>query len=260
MATKLTIAVAQIDAGRAAGDERIQWLEQQLGTAQKQGVELLVLPELFVSGYNVGSQVETLAESADGPTATVIAGLAQKYRMAIHYGFSEADSGKLYNAVQCIGPDAQVLGHYRKRVLPPGFEASFFTKGDGIGLFTWRGISIGMLICYDAEFPELARQLAIAGADIILVPTALASGWGWVARQMMPTRGYENGVYFVYANYTGLDHGMCYLGESFIGSPMGSVAVRAGSEEQLVVAEIDLEQVNIARQRLPYLQDCKEYQ
>ena len=53
---------------------------------------------------------------------------------------------------------------------------------------------------------------------------------------------------------------MCYLGESFIGSPMGSVAVRAGSEEQLVVAEIDLEQVNIARQRLPYLQDCKEYQ
>ena len=58
MATKLTIAVAQIDAGRAAGDERIQWLEQQLDTAQKQGVELLVLPELFVSGYNVGSQVD----------------------------------------------------------------------------------------------------------------------------------------------------------------------------------------------------------
>jgi 5-aminopentanamidase len=256
MSTQLTIAVAQIDASRTAGHARIQWLEQQLCAAQAQGVDLLVLPELFVTGYNVGSQVETLAEPADGPTAKVIVGLANKYQIAIHYGFSEADGGKLYNAAQCIGPAGKVLGHYRKRVLPPGFEASFFTKGDEVGLFQWRGFSIGMLICYDAEFPELARQLAVAGADIILVATALASGWGWVARQMMPTRGYENGVYFIYANYSGEEHGTSYLGESFIGSPMGSELVRASSAEQLVVAEIDLEQVKTARERLPYLRDC----
>ncbi len=175
MATQLNIAVAQIDASRTAGNERIQWLEQQLCAAQAQSVDLLVLPELFVTGYNVGSQVATLAETSDGPTAAAISELAQKYQIAIHYGFAERDGSKLYNAAQCIGPEGYVLGHYRKRVLPPGFEATFFTKGDEVGLFQWGGFTIGMLICYDAEFPELVRQLALAGADIILVPTALGS-------------------------------------------------------------------------------------
>lgn len=255
MATKLNVGVAQIDAGRAAGNERIQCLEQQLCAARAQGVDLLVLPELFVTGYNVGSQVKAMAEPSNGPTAKAITSLAQKYQIAIHYGFSEVEGNKLYNAAQCIGPEGQVLGHYRKRLLPPGFEATYFTQGDEVGLFTWRGFNIGMLICYDAEFPELARQLAVAGADMILVPTALASGWGWVAQQMMPTRGYENGVYFIYANYSGLDNGLSYLGESFIGSPMGTVLARAGSAEQLIVAEVALEQVKAAQERLPYLRD-----
>ena len=253
----IKIAVAQIDASTKAGHDRMQWLETQLQLASKQVVELLVLPELFVSGYNVGSLVDTLAETADGPTAKAIAALAQKYKIAIHYGFAERDGDKLYNAAQCIGPEAKVLGHYRKRLLPPGFEASYFTQGKEVGLFKWRGFNIGMLICYDAEFPELARQLAVAGADIILVPTALGSGWGWVAQQMMPTRGYENGVYFVYANYCGEENQQAYLGESFIGSPAGQVVARAGAEEGLIVGEVQLEEVKAAQVLLPYLQDCK---
>ncbi|MCS5558275.1 MAG: carbon-nitrogen hydrolase family protein [Oceanospirillaceae bacterium] len=261
MATQLNIAVAQIDASRTAGNERIQWLEQQLCAAQAQSVDLLVLPELFVTGYNVGSQVATLAETSDGPTAAAISELAQKYQIAIHYGFAERDGSKLYNAAQCIGPEGYVLGHYRKRVLPPGFEATFFTKGDEVGLFQWGGFTIGMLICYDAEFPELVRQLALAGADIILVPTALGRQWGWVAQQMMPTRGYENGVYFVYANYCGEENGMAFLGEGFIGCPIGRQQqdkqdlARAGSDEALIVATIKLERVKIAQARLPYLMD-----
>jgi len=256
----IKIAVAQIDANTKAGHDRMQWLETQLYLAKRQAVELLVLPELFVSGYNVGSLVDTLAETADGPTAKTISALAQKYQIAIHYGFAErdrADETRLYNAAQCIGPEGKVLGHYRKRLLPPGFEATYFTKGSDVGLFSWRGFNIGMLICYDAEFPELARQLAVAGADIILVPTALGSQWGWVAQQMMPTRGYENGVYFVYANYSGVENEVAFLGASFIGSPIGQVVARASDVEELIVATAKLEQVKEAQARLPYLQDCK---
>ena len=256
----IKIAVAQIDASTKAGHDRMQWLETKLQLASNQAVELLVLPELFVSGYNVGSLVDQLAETSDGPTAKAIAALAKKYQIAIHYGFAErdgTDEARLYNAAQCIGPEGKVLGHYRKRLLPPGFEASYFTKGNEVGLFKWRGFNIGMLICYDAEFPELARQLAVAGADIILVPTALGSGWGWVAQQMMPTRGYENGVYFVYANYCGEENQQAYLGESFIGSPSGQVVARAGDEEGLIVGAVQLEEVKAAQVRLPYLQDCK---
>ena len=265
--TTLIIAVAQVDAARSSGAARLQWLEQQLQLAKSQGVELLVLPELFTSGYHTGQLVEQLAETADGPTATAIIALAKRYQIAIHYGFAQRQGNVLYNAAQCIGPQGEVLGHYRKRLLPPGFEATYFTKGEHDGLFSWRGFNIGMLICYDAEFPELTRKLALKGADIILVPTALGSQWGWVAQQMMPTRGYENGVYFVYANYCGEESRgeqssgeqsrMAFLGESFIASPLGEVVARAGSKEALIVAEATLESVKIAQKRLPYLQDCQ---
>ena len=78
----------------------------------------------------------------------------------------------------------------------------------------------------------------------------------------MPTRGYENGVYFVYANYCGEESSgeqssMAFLGESFIASPLGEVVARAGSKEALIVAEATLESVKIAQKRLPYLQDCQ---
>ena len=254
---QLMIAVAQVDASRPAGAERMQWLAQQLQLAKGQGVELLVVPELFASGYHTGPQVEQIAEAADGPIATAIMALAQTYQIAIHYGFAEREGQALYNAAQCIGPLGSVLGHYRKRLLPPGFEATYFTKGSETSVFKWRGFNIGMLICYDAEFPELARKLALKGADIILVPTALGSQWGWVAQQMMPTRGYENGVYFVYANYCGAENNMAFLGESFIASPLGHVAIRAGSEEALIVAQVSLDDVHTAQKRLPYLQDCQ---
>lgn len=253
----MNIAVAQLDASRTAGVARMQWLQEQCLLAAEGNVDLLVLPELFVSGYNIGPLVETLAETVDGASAKVIAGLAKKYNMAIHYGFAERHKDGLYNAVQCIGPTGEQLGHYRKQLLPPGFEANHFSRGQQLGLFEWQGFKIGMLICYDAEFPELARQLALAGADIILVPTALGDQWSWVAQQMMPTRGYENGVYFVYANYAGVENGLAYLGASFIGSPLGQVLARAGTEEALLIAKVQLEKVKAAQQRLPYLLACQ---
>ena len=158
----MNIAVAQLDASRTAGVARMQWLQEQCLLAAEGNVDLLVLPELFVSGYNIGPLVETLAETVDGASAKVIAGLAKKYNMAIHYGFAERHKDGLYNAVQCIGPTGEQLGHYRKQLLPPGFEANHFSRGQQLGLFEWQGFKIGMLICFDAEFPELARLVGKA--------------------------------------------------------------------------------------------------
>jgi 5-aminopentanamidase len=198
-----------------------------------------------------GHLVGQLAETADGPTAEAIKVLAQRYQIAIHYSFAQRQGNVLCNAAQCIGPQGDVLGHYRKRLLLPGFKATYFTKGESDGLFHWSGFNIGMLICYDAEFPELTRELALKGAYIILVPTALGSKWGWVAQQMMSTRGYENGVYFVYANYCGEENNIAFLGERFIASLLGQVVARAGSKEALIVAQVNLEKVRTAQKRLP---------
>ena len=89
------------------------------------------------------------------------------------------------------------MARHWKLILPTGFESDYFSIGRHIDVFDYCGLRIASFICYGAEFPELAHQAALRGADIILVPTALAQQWGRVANQMMPTRGFENGFFWL---------------------------------------------------------------
>ena len=151
----------------------------------------------------------------------------------------EQVDGTLYNAALCISHEGQILCHQRKLVIPPGNERSYFSAGIGCQIFTYKSLKIATLICYDAEFPETVRHVAERGADLILVPTALASQWAWVARKMIPTRAYENGVYLAYANSAGVENGMEFLGSSVIAAPDGTEAARAGSEPAIIHANIE---------------------
>ena len=245
------LAVGQVDAGLDPA-ARMDWLAKILRGLD---ADMLVLPELFATGYNVGDALKSRAEAADGVSAVAIAKLAQEHDIAIHYGYVEAADGVFFNSAQCISPAGQVLGHHRKLMIPPGFEAEYFATGSETQTFEHCGVRFGMLICYDVEFPEAARRVAAQGVDVILVPTALSSDWGWVARTMVPTRGFENGVYLAYANSAGVENGMAFLGESFIGAPDGEVLVRAGGAAQVIVAQIDPERVKTAQKRLPYLRE-----
>ena len=117
-----------------------------------------------------------------------------------------------------------------------------------LGLF-----KCAMLICYDVEYPEAVRAAAEAGAQIIIVPTALSEQWGVVAHKLIPTRAFENGVWVLYANHAGVENNARYLGNSCIVAPDGTDAIRAGITQQLIIAEIGLEAVTQAQNRLPYL-------
>jgi predicted amidohydrolase len=245
------LAVGQVDAGLDPA-ARMDWLAQILPSLD---ADLLVLPELFATGYNVGDALKSRGEATDGVSAIAIGDLAQEFDIAIHYGYVEAADGVLFNSAQCISPAGQVLGRHRKLMIPPGFEAEYFATGSETQTFEYRGVRFGMLICYDVEFPEAARRVAAQGVDVILVPTALGADWGWVAQTMVPTRGFENGVYLAYANSAGVENGMAFLGESFVGSPDGEVLVRAGGAAQVIVAQIDPERVKKAQKRLPYLRE-----
>ena len=152
------------------------------------------------------------------------------------------------------------LSRHRKLILPPGFESDYFSIGRHIDVFDYCGLRIATLICYDAEFPELARHAALRGADIILVPTALAQQWGWVANQMIPTRGFENGVFLAYANHAGTENGLSYLGASFIAAPDGEILARAGATAEVITAKIAKSRVKDARNRLPYHRDVGKIQ
>ncbi len=116
-----------------------------------------------------------------------------------------------------------------------------------------------MLICYDAEFPEYMRAMAMAGVELVLVPTALSDQWGVVAERVIPARGFENGIHVAYANHCGMDKGLGFLGKSCIISPTGVDLARADSSSyaMAIQASISRDAVKAAQASLPYLKECK---
>jgi predicted amidohydrolase len=218
-------------------------------------LDLVVCPELFMSGYDVGDSLSELAEDLGGPFALQVVKLAQSSNTAIVYGYPERADGNLYNAAACVSRTGHLIANHRKILLPPGPEARYFEQGDGLTLFDLNGFCCSILICYDAEYPEAVRAAAEAGAQLIIVPTALADKWETVAFQMMPTRAFENGVWLLYANHAGIENGSVYLGASCIVRPDGKDAMRAGTSEELIYTDLELESVSAAQARLPYLNE-----
>ena len=251
----MRVGIFQAEAGVGSPMERLVRLEDAL---RAQPCDLVVTPELFLSGYDVGDAIRDLAEPCDGALSKEVAGTAQRTSTAIVFGYPERDGDNIYNAAACVARDGTLVANHRKLLLPPGFEATYFTRGSGTTVFDLDGVRFGLLICYDAEFPESVRALAEAGADTVLVPTALFDSWHSVAFRMMPTRAFENGVWFVYANHAGAEGESSYLGASCILGPDGEDAARAGAGEELISAELDLSRIPPVRKRLPYVTDVVE--
>jgi len=253
----IEVVVAQSPAELTDRQVRFDWLEQSLKLDIMQGADLLLLPELFLTGYNIGAKIKEWSEPEDGLYAEKISTLCQKYNIAIHYGYAENYQDKIYNSANCINSEGIRLAGHRKLLLPPGFEADYFSGGDNFETFTINGFKIATLICYDAEFPENFRQVAQLGVGLVLVPTALSSQWDVVADKVIPSRAFENGVFVCYANQAGNEHGLEYLGASCIIGPDGTELQRAGNKSQFLRATLSQAQVTKAQQRLPYLKDMR---
>jgi predicted amidohydrolase len=254
----MRIAVYQCALGGADAERRLERLEWALRQPATAGADIVVCPELFMSGYNVGDRLEQAAQPIEGPFARAVAGLARAHAKAIIYGYPERDGERVFNSAACYGPDGVLMANHRKLVLPPGFERQYFRAGDRLTLFDIGDFKCALIVCYDAEFPEIVRAAARKGAQLVIAPTALNRIWESVATRLIPTRAFENGVYFVYANHAGEEGGITYLGKSCIVAPDGEDAARAGAAEQVIAARIELQAVNEARARLPYLRDREQ--
>jgi predicted amidohydrolase len=251
----MKIAIYQPALGGSEPAQRLERLAAALADPAAAKADLLVCPELFMSGYAIGEALHRFAEPADGPFAAAVARLAKANGKAILYGYPERDGRRIYNSAICFGPQGERLANHRKLVLPPGFETQIFARGDALTFFTLGGLKFGLLVCYDAEFPEAVRAMALNAADVVIAPTALKDIWKSVATRMIPTRAFENGVYMVYVNHAGREGDVTYYGGSCITGPDGEDVIRAGSGEQVLAAEIDPAAVAAARKRLPYLED-----
>ena len=251
----MRVGVFQPSAGGLTPDERLARLELAL---QGKQLDLVVCPELFMSGYDVGDLLANLAEPCGGAFCSKIQALAKHRGTAIVYGYPELVQGCFYNSAACIDSDGHIVANHRKLLLPPGFESRYFVPGNDLTVFQLGPVTYSLLICYDAEYPEAVRAVAEAGAQVVLVPTALTRRWRSVAFQMMPTRAFENGIWLLYANHAGSENNSDYLGASCIISPDGTDAARAGTDEELVSTDLDVLQVQAAQVRLPYVARARD--
>ncbi|HEY6493541.1 MAG TPA: carbon-nitrogen hydrolase family protein [Trebonia sp.] len=217
-------------------------LDAICAAAAARRVEVLVTPEMFTSGYAIGrAQAVRLAEDAGGPTEAAVADIARRHRLAIVYGYPErAPGGGAYNAAAMIGPDGVVQGRHRKVHLYGDVDREQFTASpERPRAFGYDASTVGMLICYDVEFPESVRRLAVDGARALFVPTANMIGCEQVQEILVRARACENNLGLVYANYCGADDVFEYNGLSMVCGPRGEVLAQADAKsEELVIADL----------------------
>ncbi|MDO8903528.1 carbon-nitrogen hydrolase family protein [Hydrogenophaga sp.] len=205
--------------------------------AQAQGADLLLCPEMSLTGYGIGpAKVRALAEPPNGPLAQAVGQIAQRHGLTIVYGYPERNGNQQpFNSVQTMAPDGRALAHYRKTHLYGHTDRTQFSAGDlPPAVFNWRGWRLGLLICYDVEFPETMRLLALQGADAALVPTANMLAFDEVPQLLVPARACENRMYVAYANACGEESGLVYGGLSTLASPRGDVLTRGGRGADLL--------------------------
>lgn len=230
------------------------------------GADLLVLPEQALQGYLTSVvamdtsadmskneflyQYENAETVPDGPSVKAIIDRAKERKIYVCFGMTEKDETvdcKLYNTAVLVGPDG-FIGKYRK-VHQPADEVHAYYAGDGFPVFDTPIGKLGMLICYDAWFPESGRELALGGAEIILKPTATCHGTA--DHNLDMDQGYysydlceratalQNGCFFVSANQIGLCGVSDYFGHSNIIGPNGRILETTGDEEKIIFHEID---------------------
>ncbi|NMB54560.1 MAG: hypothetical protein GYA15_07640 [Leptolinea sp.] len=235
----LKIGVAQADFKLADREANLQIIRRLLEEAARAGIDALVLPELANSGYNFESleQARSVAETAsDGPYVSLLRDWSSTGKLVVG-GLCELAGETLFNSA-VVYADGRLETVYRKAHLFAN-ERNFFKPGsEKPPVFAWHGQKFGLMICFDWFFPEMARSLALRGAQIILHPANLVLPW---CQKAMLTRSLENRVFTATANRTGIDRDLAFSGLSQITSPIGELLVQAdGMSDEVVFAEVDL--------------------
>jgi len=245
--------------------------------AARQGATLVVLPELFATDYFCQTEDPKFfewAEPLDGPTITQVAEVARDLQVVVVTPVFERRARGLYhNSLVVLGTDGAPLGTYRKMHIPedPQFcEKFYFTPGSqGFSPIQTPGACLGTLICWDQWFPEAARAMALAGAEILVYPTAI--GWmpsekellgdaqldAW--RTVQRSHAIANGTFVVAVNRVGREASSAgeveFWGHSFVCDPMGRVIAESGEQEQVTVVPCDLELITEQRHWWPFFRD-----
>jgi predicted amidohydrolase len=253
----LKIAVWQAASTRSNLEANLQALDKAAYQARAEGVDLLITPEMYITGYSIGEDIARLASNQ--PLMRVSAIAKQNGLAIIAGGPEQLEDGRIANSAWFVDDQGITLAKHRKIQLFGNLDRENFVAGEQpVTLATYRGVRIALLICFDVEYPEAARAAALAGADLIAVPTAQMDPFSFVNEHMIRVRAWENSVYVAYANQFGPDGDFQYVGLSVIADPFGRHLAQApASGEALISTTVELSQKAAARQQNPYLAEVR---
>lgn len=229
--------------------------------AKKQGCDAIVFPEMSDTGYEVAT-IQKHASAWPGLPFDTAQKTAKRLGLHLFCGMSEREGGNIYNTLAVFNRSGELAGKYRKTHLftpAPVNEDKCVTAGKSFDIVEVDGFKCGLLICYDLRFPEIARTLALRGAEMLV----MASAWQFPRvshwNTLLAARAIENQIYIIAANRVGTDGPTTFCGSSRIIDPYG-VIVASGAEDrsELIAAETNRETLDWVRQRMPVFRDRRK--
>jgi 5-aminopentanamidase len=256
----MRLAAYQMVAAPGDVPRNLATISEAAERAKAAAADILVVPELATTGYGIGDDLLALAEDADGMQARALSAAAERLGIAIVAGFAERAGNVVYNAALVAAPSGARYV-YRKCQLYGDYEKRRFARGPvAPEVFDLGGVRVGILICFDVEFPELVRRLALAGAEVVAVPTALPDDavFRMIPERVISVRAFENQIAVVYANHAGADPAFAFAGRSVICLPDGSEAARAPAHgPALIFADYEPANFSASRAANCYLSELR---
>lgn len=232
-------------------------IDQAARVAADAGAEMLLTPELFPVGY---APVRVRAELDPGTLPGIreaLAGTAARHRIALVYSLPAVTDGGEWQITATVLDHSgnELLSYAKVHLFGPDERKAFSPAEAAPAVVDLGGLKTSLAICYDVEFPETVRAAAAAGAELLLVPTALAHGFESVPQVLLRARALESQLTVAYANHSGEEDGCAFLGGSVIAGPDGELLATAGAGQELLYAEVTAEAARRARDAVPYLRE-----
>lgn len=250
MTRTISVAGVQMDPKLADVAGNLRRVLDSMDTAARAGATLVVFPEAALTGYVFRSLEEAVpvAETIPGPSTDVLADACRRLKVHVAVGLLEKDGDRFYNASVLMGPEG-LIGRYRKLHLPFLGVDRFVRPGDiAPAVYDTELGKIGLAICYDLDFPEYPRVLALMGAQLIVTVTNWPSDIEFVPDHVVQTRARENVVNHVAINRAGVERGVAFIGRSKIVDTRGVTLVEGRHfEEDFIFADIDMAAANRKR-------------
>jgi predicted amidohydrolase len=260
---KFDVALAQISCKPGDKQGNLKKIEKMALRAHKEGADLLIMPELSLTGYVVRDQIYELAEQIPGESTRRIQKIANNTDLHIIFGMPELSKNAqatIYNAAVLVNPNG-VVGKYRKMYLPTHSvfeEKRYFRPGYQPAVFSTNLGKIGLIICYDIFFPEVTRLARLGGAQLIVCISASPGVRRAFFEVLTTARAMENTAYLAFVNLSGIEDGLQFWGGSRLIGPNGKILVQAKyDEEDFVLHEVDYADLKSVEPFVPTLKDLR---